>query len=59
MQSIFGVVTNGVLTDTSKTLHGAKVYATRKGYNHIGKRTGYNVVKEWKRTNGKWKQIEF
>lgn len=58
-QPIYGIL-NGddCLIDTSLTLQGAKVYATRNGYNKVGQRIGYNVVRIWEKVNNKWKQTE-
>ena len=52
---MFGVVNNnGEHIDVSNTLHGAKVTATRNQYNKVSERHGYNVVRVWEKTNGKW-----
>jgi len=58
-QPIYGIL-NGddCLIDTSLTLQGAKVYATKNGYNKVGKRIGYNVVRIWEKVNNKWEQTE-
>lgn len=56
MIQIFGVINSeGTHTDTSKTLRGAKNYATRNGYNKVSKRTGYNArIISVKLSNNKW-----
>lgn len=43
--------------DVSKSLLGAKQYATRNGYNRVSKRSGYNVVSEFKKVNNKWIKV--
>ena len=49
---------NNIHTDTSKTLLGAKQYATRNGYNCVSVRIGYNVtLLEYKLFN-KWHKYE-
>jgi len=40
--------------DTSKTLLGAKQYATRNGYSKVSKRVGYIARVVAERVNGKW-----
>lgn len=49
---------NNIHTDTSKTLLGAKQYATRNGLNNVSVRTGYNVtLLEYKDLNN-WHSYE-
>jgi len=44
MITAFGIINkDGVHIDTSKTLLGAKQYATRNEYKKVSKRTGYNA----------------
>lgn len=45
---------NGTHIDTSKTLRGAKNYATRNGYTIVSKQTGYNAFVVAKKINNKW-----
>lgn len=55
MIKMFGVVNSkGEHIDTSKTLHGAKITATRNQYNKVSERHGYNVVRVWENIDGKW-----
>lgn len=53
---IYGSLNNkNIHTDTSKTLLGAKQYATRNGLNNVSVRHGYNVIQlEYKNHLGKW-----
>lgn len=54
---IYGVLNHsGCHTDVSKTLRGAKNYATRHGYNRVSERTncGYHVRMVAVKINGKW-----
>lgn len=52
---VYGILDkNNCLIDTSKTLLGAKQYATRNGYNRIGKRCEYNVTETWIKDGKKW-----
>ena len=47
---------NGEYNDVSKTLLGAKQYATRNGYNavYIRYNGGYNIALESEKIAGKW-----
>jgi hypothetical protein len=57
---IYGVVcSNGIHTDTSKSLQGAKNYATRHGYDKVSIRynCGYTVAVIAEKLNGKWVPI--
>lgn len=57
MITVFGVMDrNNCLIDTSKTLLGAKQYATRNGYNRIGRRVEYNVTETWIKDAKKWRK---
>jgi hypothetical protein len=52
----FGVISNGAHVDTSKTERGAKIYATKNGYNQISIRynLGYNAEVIAEKLNGRW-----
>jgi hypothetical protein len=53
----FGVLdNNNCLIDTSRTLLGAKQYATKNGYNRIGKRVEYNVTETYIKEGKKWQK---
>lgn len=56
MQKIYGVVSGGIHTDTSKTERGAKIYATKNGFDAISVRydCGYNVAIVAKKEGKKW-----
>lgn len=57
MITVYGILDrNNCLIDTSKTLLGAKQYATRNGYNRIGKRVEYNVTETWIKDGKKWRK---
>lgn len=51
---IYGTVVDGVHWDTSKTLRGAKIYATKNGYKNVSKRIGYNVIIIAEKVGGVW-----
>lgn len=51
---IYGITYKGVHTDTSKTLRGAKLYATQNGYNFVSVRYGYNASIIAIKQNNKW-----
>ena len=52
---MYGVINSeGTHADVSKTLLGAKQYATRNGYDAVSKRMGYNAIVVAKKENGKW-----
>jgi len=53
---VYGVAPNGNYTDVSKTLLGAKQWATRNGYNQVFIRfnCGYHVALKATKVNGKW-----
>ena len=62
MIKIYGSTdSNNVHHDTSKTLLGAKQYATRNKYKNVSVRIGYNVTlleyKQWR--YGKWYKYEY
>lgn len=48
----------GTHIDTSKTLQGAKIHATKNGYNVVTKRTGYNAYVVAKKINGQWLNLK-
>ena len=55
MIKIYGILDiDNCLIDTSKTLLGAKQYATRNNYKKIGYRVGYNVIDTWSKVGKKW-----
>lgn len=57
MQNIFGVIdSNGIHTDVSNTERGAKIYATKNGYNIVSVRynCGYIVGIVAKKEGKKW-----
>ena len=45
---------NNIHTDTSKTLLGAKQYATRNGLRNVSVRIGYNTTLLEYKDSGKW-----
>ena len=52
---MYGIVTSkNNHIDVSKSLLGAKQYATRNGYKRVSRRTGYNVVNEWIKNTKGW-----
>lgn len=60
MQNIYGILnSDNIHTDTSKTLQGAKNYATRNGYTEVSVRfnCGYHVEHLATKINGKWKKV--
>lgn len=61
MIKVYGSTNNkNVHIDTSKTLLGAKQYATRNGYKNVSVRIGYNVtLLEYKQNNSWYKYQEF
>ena len=56
MENIYGVLSGGIHTDTSRTERGAKIYATKNGFNTISVRynCGYNVEIVAKKEGKKW-----
>lgn len=55
MIKIFGSTDNkNIHTDTSKTLLGAKQYATRNGHKNVSVRIGYNVTLLEYKDKNKW-----
>jgi len=61
MQNTYGVLCNGSHVDVSKTERGAKMFATKNGYNTVTVRynCGY-IAKEiaYKRKGSKWISLE-
>ena len=58
MVVIYGILNaEGIHTDTSKTLRGAKCYATINGYSNVSVRMGYNVIELFKKVNNKWVEL--
>ena len=59
MIKIYGSTDNtNTHIDTSKTLLGAKQYATRNNYKNVSIRIGYNVTLLEYRQDGKWYTYE-
>ena len=56
---IYGILINGIHTDTSNTEKGAKNYATRNGFFHISKRIGYNAFLISEKIENKWKNKKY
>ena len=55
MIKVYGSTDNkNIHTDTSKTLLGAKQYATRNGLKNVSVRIGYNVTLLEYKDAGKW-----
>ena len=56
MQHIYGTVINGIHSDTSNSLHGAKCYATRNNLDNVSIRynCGYTVKVIYKKVGKKW-----
>ena len=56
MQNIYGVLYGGVHNDVSKSERGAKIYATKNGFDTISVRynCGYNVAIIAKKEGEKW-----
>ena len=56
MTNIYGVLSNGVHIDISRSIQGAKRYATMNGYNIITIRynCGYIAEQISEKVNGKW-----
>ena len=55
MITVYGTTdSEGIHTDTSNTLRGAKCYATRNNYTNVSKRVGYSVFVVAKKINNKW-----
>ena len=55
MVVIYGVLNKqNIHTDVSKTLRGAKNYATRNDYTKVSVRVGYNASLAAEKINGKW-----
>lgn len=55
MVVVYGSTDNkNIHTDTSRTLLGAKQYATRNGLKNVSMRAGYNVKLMEYKMNNKW-----
>ena len=55
---IYGVLDKeNCLIDISKSERGAKVYATKNGYNLVGYRVGYNAFILAEKINKKWIEL--
>lgn len=56
MQTVYGTISkaDGTHHDTSKTLRGAKIYATKNGYDKVTKRQGYNAFIVSVKTSKGW-----
>lgn len=59
MTNTYGVLSNGVHIDISRSIQGAKRYATMNGFNIITIRynCGYIAAQIYEKVNGKWKEI--
>ena len=60
MNNIYGVLLNDVHVDVSKTLRGAKMFATRNGFSTVTVRyNGGHIAREVAyRVDGKWREIK-
>lgn len=60
MQNIYGVISEGVHTDVSMSLKGAKRFATLNEYTIVSVRynAGYIVEELFKKENNKWVKIK-
>ena len=58
--NIYGVLIDGCHVDTSKTEKGAKIYATKHGYDIVTIRynCGYIAQQIARKINGKWQEIK-
>ena len=55
MTAIYGIVNrDGAHIDVSRSLLGAKQYATRHGYDEVSMRIGYNSVVIARKIENKW-----
>tara|TARA_R110001606_G_scaffold378794_1_gene538593 strand:- start:1131 stop:1307 length:177 start_codon:yes stop_codon:yes gene_type:complete len=57
MIKVYGVESGQGAVDVSKSLLGAKQYATRCNYSIVYLRYGYNVRKASVKVNGKWNDL--
>lgn len=59
MKNTYGVLSNGVHIDRSRSIQGAKRYATMNGYSIVTIRynCGYIAKQICEKVNGKWKVI--
>lgn len=59
MITIYGVLlSDGTHVDVSKTIQGAKNYATRNGYKVVTKRLGYNARVVAKKDKNRWVKFD-
>ena len=59
MITVYGVTDNkNIHKDVSKTLLGAKQYATKHGYKTVSLRHGYNIKLIEYKFNNKWNKCE-
>ena len=55
MITMYGILNSeGTHTDVSKTLQGAKSYATRNGYKRVSMRQGYHAFEMATKEGAKW-----
>ena len=56
----YGVLVGGAHVDVSKSLHGAKCYATRNNYLSVSIRynCGYIAEEIWHKYTGKWQKVK-
>jgi hypothetical protein len=59
MQTTYGSIINGNHTDTSKTMKGAKRYATLNEIDNVSKRNEYFVNREFIKRNNNWVKVNF
>ena len=58
MIEVYGVLSkDDTHIDVSKSLLGAKIYATRNGYDTVTKRVGYNARVVATKRGGKWTTV--
>jgi hypothetical protein len=59
MQTVYGTISKmyGTHHDTSKTLRGAKIYATKNGYDKVTKRQGYNAFIVAVKVERRWREV--
>ena len=59
MNDLYGVSVNGAYVDVSKSIKGAKRYATLNGFSEVYARynCGYNVTLVSEKLNNKWNDV--
>ena len=57
MIKVYGVESGQGVVDVTKSLLGAKQYATRNNYSVVYLRYGYNVMKASVKVNGEWSDL--